>query len=140
MRDRWRVLCVWRERARRAVPLLRKGRGEIQKNDSAWVAKHHGDEWSLLGAQAGMPVLLKGEGKIQRSWPREIRAGRKLRAGCPSFLRTSRQYERKKAKSKEPARRRRYGRQRRNFRSLSALRDDNPMRPEENRATGGPSL
>jgi len=44
-------------------------RAEAKKNDSAWVAKHHGDEWSLLGAQAGMPVLLKGEGKIQRRRP-----------------------------------------------------------------------
>jgi hypothetical protein len=50
---------MWRVRARHAVPLLKKGRSEVQKNDSAWVAKHHGDEWSLLGAQAGMPVLLK---------------------------------------------------------------------------------
>jgi hypothetical protein len=66
-------LCMWSVRARHTVPLLKKrAEAKFKKNDSAWVAKHHGDEWSLLGAQAGMPVLLKGEGKIQRSWPREI--------------------------------------------------------------------
>ena len=53
----------WRVRARHAVPLLNKDRGEIQKNDSARLPKHRGDEWSLLGAQAGMPVLLKGKFK-----------------------------------------------------------------------------
>ena len=60
---------MWREWARHAVPLLKKGRAEIQKNDSAWVAKQHGDEWSLLGAQAGMPVLLKGEAKFKGAGP-----------------------------------------------------------------------
>jgi hypothetical protein len=49
--------------ARAGTACLRKGGGEIQKNDSAWVAKHHGDEWSLLGAQAGMPVLLRATAK-----------------------------------------------------------------------------
>jgi hypothetical protein len=34
----------------------------------------------------------KAKTKFEEGWPREIRAGRKLRAGCPSFLRTSRRY------------------------------------------------
>jgi hypothetical protein len=103
-----------------------------------------------------------GEDGIPRRRPREIRAGRKLRAGRPSFLRTSRRYKgedpkagskapaggqryiRQKAKSKEPARRRRYEKRKAELQiRLCApfLRqgrwDDNQVRQQEKPAAGG---
>ena len=64
MQWQWRDCAKFECRARRAVPLLRKGQidSESGKNDSASetsITRHGG---RLLGAQAGLPVLLEGGG------------------------------------------------------------------------------